>query len=178
MDKYIILTQSDSLDGAFATTMLKSVLINLNKKVKVFSFSPSEPFPSDMFQIIKNKNVVVVDICWDADIMKWLMLFSKKFIVIDHHKSNENVVKSKLYTHIFDVTKATCELMCEYLEILPYPDIIKIIADQTLIRENNNDFEKEKLIVSILEKQNYATDYEKTDEIMYYSYEEIYTKFL
>jgi len=178
MIKYVILTQKDSLDGTFATAMLKGALQILSLDVDIYSFDPNEPFPGDMFQIIKNKNVVVIDICWDIDTMEWLMRFSKKFIVIDHHKSNENVVKSKLYTHIFDVTKASCELMCEYTEILPYPDIIKIIADQTLIRENENDYDKGKLIVSLLEKEGYISNYDKAYEIMYCSKEEIYTKFL
>jgi nanoRNase/pAp phosphatase (c-di-AMP/oligoRNAs hydrolase) len=80
--------------------------------------------------------VVFVDFCYTLDEMKDIVSRSKKVLVLDHHKSSEEILQLKNNINVnLDMTRSACQMVWDYLSVVPYrPYYIDDIADRDLYK--------------------------------------------
>lgn len=82
---------------------------------------------------IENTEVYITDFCFDTDIMDVICEKAEKVVLIDHHKTHEENLKTYTkpnLTIIFDMSKAGCQLTWEFFYKTQIPWYFDYVGDR------------------------------------------------
>lgn len=84
------------------------------------------------FPDIKNKSVVIVDICFSREIILELKKDCAELVILDHHKTAEENMKGLEFA-LFDNSRAGCQIAWDYFfPNKERPHFLNLIADRDL----------------------------------------------
>lgn len=104
-------------DGLTAAWCVKKFTTNEN--CKYHGFAPGFKLYGDVLENYKNKTIICVDIMPSANTIVELLKICKNLIILDHHKTNMEIVEKlqinneKLHIN-FDMERAGCQLAWDY----------------------------------------------------------------
>lgn len=127
----VVIFHSPCFDGSAGAWVVKH-WCKQNKRVSPVFFGAKPGRKEYDFPDLKGKSVVVIDICFDRDIIKQMRKDAKEFVVLDHHKSSEENMKGLDYA-IFDMNRSGCQMAWDYF--FPgedRPKFINHIADRDI----------------------------------------------
>ena len=87
---------------------------------------------NDLLLLLQDKEIYFIDVCFAKDIMEQILSNNRKVIIIDHHISQEDIVKLG-YEYMFDVSHCASVLAFKYF--FPHskmPKILKYVEDGDL----------------------------------------------
>ena len=102
------------------------------KEAFYYGVSCSSQIKNDFLLFLQDKEIYFIDVCFTQDIMEKIISENRKVIIIDHHISQEDIVKLG-YEYMFDVSHCASVLAFKYF--FPHskmPKILKYVEDGDL----------------------------------------------
>lgn len=123
--KIIVLYHKDCLDGFGAAW---AAYKKFGGKAKYIEVEHRSVPPK-----LENKEVYLVDFCYKEPEMKKLLEKNQKVVVIDHHQSQESLIKKLIPEHLFDLNHSGAVLTWKYFHPnKPIPKLLLYIEDNDL----------------------------------------------
>jgi oligoribonuclease NrnB/cAMP/cGMP phosphodiesterase (DHH superfamily) len=121
-------------DGCTSATIANKFFKEIGKEVNFWGISHSANSPPELYEKLKNKNVLICDFSFKKDIINNLLKIVKGLLIIDHHKSaKEDLENLDQKYKIFDMNHCGAYLVWNYF----YPEktiplFVKYIEDNDI----------------------------------------------
>lgn len=127
-----IIFHKGCIDG-FASFIILYKSQQINKNAKIYPDTPStKTIPEDIY----NKDVIIMDVAYNYDILKEIIKRAKSVLYIDHHITNYNeinTINDEKFKMIYDVNECGASLTWKYLfPKMKIPYFIKMIKDNDI----------------------------------------------
>lgn len=126
--KNIIILYHNDLDGFGAAWAAWKKFGNKADYISIQYKSEKDLLPKGL----KNKELYLVDLCFDGDTMKRLLSENKKVVVIDHHIGRKDEVKIST-DYLFNIDNSAAVLSWKYFHSKKkIPRLLKVIEDMDI----------------------------------------------
>jgi oligoribonuclease NrnB/cAMP/cGMP phosphodiesterase (DHH superfamily) len=121
-------------DGCTSATIANMYYKMNNKKVEFWGLSHAGNSPHDLFDRLKDKNILICDFSFKKDVITKLMAIVKGLLIIDHHLSAKNdLVDLDQHYKIFDMDHCGAHLVWKYFfPEKPIPLFVRYIEDNDI----------------------------------------------